>query len=476
MIKVYLDKENFRYDVDSMLKIFTKEYKFLEEEKDVDISISFDQEKSLIKYYENKLIEIVIKKEDLIHLDMKKAVKKELYKILSNKFDKTQAWGILIGIRPTKIVHNLYNKGYDVNQIKDILKEEYLVSDEKIDLMIDICKKERKFLDFTNHNKVSVYISIPFCYTRCIYCSFPSHIISKWGHLTKNYMNALKKEIISISKYLKKLDKEIESIYIGGGTPSAISKEDIDFLLTTVENNFDLSKCKEFTFEAGRVDTLTEEKLRIIRKHKVDRISINPQTMNDETLKKINRKHDSKDICYWFKKAREIGFSNINMDIILGLIDEDVDMVKNTLEEIKKLNPESLTVHTLALKRASDLNKIDMDIEVLKYEDMKKMVDISMEFAGQMDMTPYYMYRQRQILGNLENIGYSKVNFESVYNIQIMEEKQSIIALGAGGISKIYYQKEDRLVRVPNVKDIEHYINRIDEMIKRKEDELFKEA
>ena len=241
---------------------------------------------------------------------------------------------------------------------------------------------------------------------------------------------------------------------------------------------FDFSKIKEFTVEAGRPDTITEEKLRVLKKHGVNRISINPQTMNDSTLEKIGRKHSVEDIKTCFKMARELGFDNINMDIILGLVDEDAEMVKKTLEEIKKLSPESLTVHTLAIKRASKLN-MDMDSykeNLTQYKEMIKMIDISMEAAKEMNLNPYYMYRQKMMLGNLENVGYAKEGYECIYNMQMMEEKQTNIAIGAGAVSKFVYLDENRIERVDDVKNLEIYLDRVEDMIEKKKREVEKNA
>ena len=273
---------------------------------------------------------------------------------------------------------------------------------------------------------------------------------------------------------MKDTNKEIETLYIGGGTPTALEADQLDTLINALFKELDLTNIKEFTVEAGRPDTITKEKLKVMKKHNVTRISINPQTMNDETLVKIGRDHNVNDIVNCFRLARSLGFDNINMDIILGLVDENLDMVRNTLEKIKELNPESLTVHTLAIKRASTLKENLDKYELTRYEEMIKMIELSMEYAKDMGLNPYYMYRQKHMLGNLENIGYAKEGFECIYNIQIMEEKQSNLAIGAGAISKYVYVDEDRIERTDNVKNVELYIERIEEMIERKVKEVYK--
>jgi oxygen-independent coproporphyrinogen-3 oxidase len=300
--------------------------------------------------------------------------------------------------------------------------------------------------------------------------------MKQFGHLREEYVQALIKEIQGLSKLLKDTNKEIETLYIGGGTPTTLEPKELDTLIKALFKELDLSKIKEFTVEAGRPDSITREKLEVMKKHNVSRISINPQTMNDETLVKIGRDHNVNDIIDTFHMARELGFDNINMDIILGLVDEDLDMVRNTLEKIKELDPESLTVHTLAIKRASTLKENLDKYELTRYEEMIKMIDLSMEYAKDMGLNPYYMYRQKHMLGNLENIGYAKEGYECIYNIQIMEEKQSNFAVGAGAITKYVYVDEDRIERTDNVKYVEQYIDRVDEMIQRKVKEVYKDV
>ncbi len=359
------------------------------------------------------------------------------------------------------------------NCIRQILKEKYYIMDEKIDLALNIANRERVFMYPIDKNKVSLYVSIPFCPTRCYYCSFPANPLKTFGHLKAEYVNKLIEEIKGLAKIIKDTNKEIETLYIGGGTPTTLDEEEMDTLITALFREMDLSNIKEFTVEAGRPDSITKGKLEVLKKHNVSRISINPQTMNDETLEKIGRAHNVSEIVECFNMARDLGFDNINMDIILGLVDEDLEMVRKTLEAIKELSPESLTVHTLAIKRASKLKEDIDNYELTQYEEMIKMIDLSMKYAKDMNLNPYYMYRQKHMLGNLENIGYAKEGYECIYNIQIMEEKQSNYAVGAGSISKFVYVDEDRIERVDNVKNVEQYIDRVDEMIERKRKEIY---
>lgn len=488
MLGVELKGHDYKYEVAELLKLFTTQFRFTKDNEEYDkriinsVNIDSNEVNSLTNYYEGE--NLVISKQESFDItklnneEIKKktktVIKRSMFKVLDKVFETYVPWGVLTGIRPVKIVHSLLDKGISESEIREILKNNYLIKDEKIDLALDIAKRERVFIYPIDKNKISLYVSIPFCPTRCVYCSFPANPMKQFGHLRDDYIKALIKEIKGLAKLLKDTNKEIETLYIGGGTPTALEADQLDTLINALFKELDLTNIKEFTVEAGRPDTITKEKLEVMKKHNVTRISINPQTMNDETLVKIGRDHNVNDIVDCFKLARSLGFDNINMDIILGLVDENLDMVRNTLEKIKELNPESLTVHTLAIKRASTLKENLDKYELTRYEEMIKMIELSMEYAKDMGLNPYYMYRQKHMLGNLENIGYAEEGFECIYNIQIMEEKQSNLAIGAGAISKYVYVDEDRIERTDNVKNVELYIERIEEMIERKVKEVYK--
>lgn len=488
MLGIELKGHDYKYEIAELFKLFTTQFRFIKENEQFERTlineiIKVDNcIKSITKYYEEKTLkfckeesfDISSLNEEDIKKKSKTIIKRSIFKVLDELYDTYVPWGILTGIRPVKIVHSLLDEGLSEEEIRNNLKENYLIKDEKIDLALDIAKRERVFIYPIDKNKISLYVSIPFCPTRCVYCSFPSNPMKQFGHLRDNYVKAIIKEIKGLAKLLKETNKEIETLYIGGGTPTTLEANQLDNLIKALFIELDLTKIKEFTVEAGRPDTITREKLEVMKKHNVTRISINPQTMNDETLVKIGRDHNVNDIVSCFNMARELGFSNINMDIILGLVDENVDMVRNTLEKIKELSPESLTVHTLAIKRASTLKENLDKYELTRYEEMISMINLSMKYAKDMGLNPYYMYRQKHMLGNLENIGYAKEGFECIYNIQIMEEKQSNLAVGAGAISKYVYVDEDRIERTDNVKNVEIYIDRVDEMIERKEKEVYK--
>ncbi|MGL5712455.1 MAG: coproporphyrinogen dehydrogenase HemZ [Paraclostridium sp.] len=490
MLGINLKGHDYKYEVAELFKLFTTQFRFIKDEEEFkkiiinEINIDNDVLKSTAKYYEDNELKVI--KEEVLDIsglsdeDIKKntkvVIKRSIFKVLDEVFKSYVPWGILTGIRPVKIVHSLLDKGLNEEQIRENLKSNYLIKDEKIDLALDIAKRERVFIYPIDKDKISLYVSIPFCPTRCVYCSFPANPMKQFGQLRDEYVKALIKEVKGLAKLLQETNKEIETLYIGGGTPTTLEPEQMDTLIKALFKELDLSNIKEFTVEAGRPDSITREKLEVMKKHNVSRISINPQTMNDETLVKIGRDHNVNDIIDTFNMARKLGFDNINMDIILGLVDEDIDMVRNTLERIKELSPESLTVHTLAIKRASTLKENLDKYELTRYEEMIKMIDLSMEYAQDMGLNPYYMYRQKHMLGNLENIGYAKEGYECIYNIQIMEEKQSNFAVGAGAITKYVYVDEDRIERADNVKNVEQYIDRVDEMIQRKETEVYKNA
>ena len=487
MIGVVLKGHDYKYEVSELIKLFTSDFRFIDERDCmmvIENSIFYHGDKvfSRTVYCENyEEILSNVDHRDLSGLDerarkktIKETIKRSMFKILEQKFKSNVPWGILTGIRPVKIVHALLDEGKDEEYIKEKLKEDYYIKDDKIELALNIAKRERQFIYPIDENKVSLYVGIPFCPTRCYYCSFPANPVDKFGGKKPLYVEKLLQEARGVAELLRDNNKEIETLYIGGGTPTTLSPEEMDTLIKGLYKEFDLSKIKEFTVEAGRPDTINREILEVLKKYGVDRISINPQTMNDETLQKVGRKHSVNDIIECFQLARELGFDNINMDIILGLVDENLEMVENTLKQIEKLSPESLTVHTLAVKRTSKLKENIDDYELTQFDEMTKMIDLSMKYAKKMGLNPYYMYRQKHMLGNLENIGYAKEGYECIYNIQIMEERQSNIALGAGSITKFVYADENRIERVENVKNLEQYIDRVDEMINRKYKEVQK--
>ena len=375
-------------------------------------------------------------------------------------------WGVMSGIRPAKVVRQYHEDGYSYDEIKNILMSLYEVSEKKAELAIRVAKNEKLILSDIGKNSVSIYIGIPFCPTRCLYCSFVSTDLKKSGKYTDDFVRLLVKEIEKTSQILSDLSLYAQNIYIGGGTPTSLSVNQLKDIFDAIEKYLKNEKLKEFTLEAGRPDTITKEKLIAAKNAGVNRISINPQTMNDVTLKKIGRRHSSDMIREAFRLARECGFDNINMDLIAGLPDESVEMFKYSLNEIIKMNPENITVHSMCIKKAAALRF--SEIELTKSKDMNEMLDYTAQVMKNTKREPYYMYRQKNISGNLENVGYAEKSRMSFYNINIMEEAQTIIALGGGAVTKIV--KGDRIERIFNFKDPYEYINRFDEIIAKKEE------
>ena len=402
------------------------------------------------------------------HSATKNVVKKMFYQMLMERTGTRLPWGSLTGIRPTKIALTRLEEGWSGDDIRSFMKETYMASDEKINLSLEIAAREKKLLEPLDYERgYSLYVGIPFCPTTCLYCSFTSYPISKWTGRTGLYLEALFKELEYTAGKMK--GRPLDTIYFGGGTPTSLPAEDIHAILCKLEDLFDTAHALEFTVEAGRPDSITEEKLQVLRDHGITRISINPQTMNQKTLDLIGRRHTVEMVKERFWMAREMGFDNINMDLIMGLPEEDMDDVRHTLHEVKKLAPDSLTVHSLAIKRAARLNMFKEQYGDLKISNTPGMIDLSAACAREMGMEPYYLYRQKNMAGNFENVGYSLPGKACIYNILIMEEMQTIAACGAGTTTKVVFPSENRRERCENVKEVEQYISRIDEMIGRKE-------
>ncbi len=479
MIVVKCNKNDFAYDVHSLVKAFypAEEVKVFEEgEKSLssdcnlpELFISFEENKIetvVLQNGEKKLCKETTLAGDLSRPEYKNALKHLLYGILSEFTGKELPWGNLTGIRPTKIPYSMLEEGKEQDEIIAYMKEMYNCSDKKALLAYDIAKREREILSQIHYEQgYSLYIGIPFCPTTCLYCSFTSYSIASCRNKVDDYLTALEKEIDYVAEAFK--DKTLDSIYIGGGTPTTLEAEQLDRLLSYVAAKIDLSTSLEYTVEAGRADSITRAKLEVLKKHGVTRISVNPQTMKEETLKLIGRRHTVEQVKEAFALAREIGFDNINMDLILGLPNETKEDVEETLRQVKELDPDSLTVHSLAIKRASKMSQWIQEQGIQCLNNTDETMEMSALAASEMDMEPYYLYRQKNMSGNFENVGYAREGKYGIYNILIMEEMQSIIALGAGTVSK-NVMGEGRIERCDNVKDVDLYIAQIDEMIERK--------
>ena len=398
--------------------------------------------------------------------DTKNRLKQCLYRMLSKHTGKELPWGTLTGIRPTKIPMSMLEQGKTETEIRVFMEENYLASRQKIDLSIEIAERERKLLNKIDYRDgYSLYVGIPFCPSICSYCSFSSSPIGVWEDQVGAYLDALEQEIAFTAEACSR--KKLNTVYIGGGTPTTLTPKQLDRLLLKIEDSFDFSNLLEYTVEAGRPDSITREKLCVLRKHGISRISINPQTMKQETLDVIGRRHTVAQTIESFQLARELGFDNINMDLIVGLPGENLDDARHTMEEIGKLSPDNLTVHSLAIKRAAKFAMFPEDYAGMKMENNWEIIELTAKYARELGLLPYYLYRQKNMAGNFENVGYAAQGKAGLYNILIMEEKQTILALGAGSISKCVAPGR-KIVRCENVKDVAQYIARADEMIERK--------
>ena len=391
-----------------------------------------------------------------------------LFKCFTEAFDYKPQWGLLTGVRPAKLFSRLSKKeGSD--KTEEYFKNSLFVSDKKVELCKAAIKGEDEITSLSRPDSYSLYISIPFCPTRCSYCSFVSHSVTQAKKLIPQYVENLCKELEITAKTAKENGLRLETVYIGGGTPTAISAEHLDKIMKVVAENFDLTNLREYTVEAGRPDTVTKEKLTVIKKNGATRISINPQTMNDSVLKAIGRKHTALQVKEAFNLARECGHNNINMDLIAGLPTDDLESFKTTVYEILKLNPESVTVHSLSFKRAADLS-LDKTYENINLGNIASdMVDFANKTLSENGILPYYMYRQSKTVGNLENVGYAKAGFECLYNVYIMDETHTILACGASAVTKLREPDGDYIERIFNFKYPYEYISRFGEIIARKQ-------
>lgn len=390
-----------------------------------------------------------------------------LYKLLCDFTGLTQPWGILTGVRPVKLLRRLAEESSEEQAVKKFEKD-FFVSNEKIALSRETEHNERKILELSKPESFSLYVGIPFCPSRCSYCSFVMASIERAEKLIEPYTKLLCEEIKLTAEIANKLGLRLETVYFGGGTPTTLSAEQLDTVLRTVNNSFDMSTCREFTVEAGRPDTIDIAKLFALKENKVDRISINPQTVNDEVLKTIGRKHTAQQFFDAFELARKCGFDNINTDLIAGLPTDTPESFKNSLDSIVRLNAECITVHTLCMKRASRLTTEGVTLDLQQARDAREMLAYTQNILGRNEYIPYYMYRQSRMVGNLENVGWSKKGFESLYNVYVMDETHTILACGSGGVTKLKRNNPDYLERIFNFKYPYEYIDRFDELIQRK--------
>jgi oxygen-independent coproporphyrinogen-3 oxidase len=488
IMKVYLANKSLEFDIKTYLAAhFPDETIEFESEHNVgcDFEFQISNQRAGLIYYEKDEIkyEKWLGKEHPLMLELseenydlnlyKKIVKHLIYNVAGNVIGRYMPWGILTGVRPTKLVYKLIKKyGKKRKVIAEILHKDYKLAKDKVSLLLDIVGFDGEIIKGIDEDGINIYIGIPFCPSKCAYCSFTTYPIDEQGkykNRVSDYLHAMRMEMEYVGKHIVK-DRPITSIYIGGGTPTSLDETQLESLLKYVTTIFDLKETKEFTVEAGRPDTVDIKKLKLLKNYGVNRISINPQTMNQETLDIIGRNHTTKDLEEAYYLAKSVGFNSINMDLIIGLPGESRIDVLNTLEQMWKFKPENITVHSLAVKKGSKISEnqsLYHIVSALEMEEMLKMSRIQLELMG---LKPYYMYRQKHTVGNFENVGYAREGFSSIYNIIMIEEVQTVIGIGSGSISKIIHltNKGVSLERIENVKNLDDYINRIDEMIHRK--------
>lgn len=414
--------------------------------------------------------------DDCLHINAglksdKDAIKREIFNALNTLTGVRPDWGILTGVRPVKLAGELIESLNSREAAQRTLRGRYMLTEEKAKLITDTYGRQNSVYGKPKEDSVGVYIGIPFCPTRCLYCSFTSNQADP--EEIEAYLEALKKEIGYVAEKLKANGQHPETLYFGGGTPTTLSADQLKRVLDEVKASFDFCTLREFTVEAGRPDTIDEEKLDVLQYFGVDRISINPQSMKEETLKIIGRGHSPEDIRRAFEIAGQRNFKVINADLIAGLPGETRADFLKTLEEVVDLGANNVTIHTLSVKRGSGLKNVDENYHYTVADVVSDMLAGSREILTAGGFVPYYLYRQKHMAGFFENTGYCLGETDGLYNIRIMDEHQTVIALGAGGISKRYYPETDRLVRIPNVSNYREYINRIDEMCDRKEKKLW---
>ncbi|MDR0963443.1 MAG: coproporphyrinogen dehydrogenase HemZ [Clostridium sp.] len=486
MIAVDLNQSNLEYDVNALVSAFFPQEeihiitpvmgqgKREQYQESVKFQIQVDDRTAKITTEGLEFLWIYEPIEEGLEVSFKEGFKRFCYRTLHTLTGKNLPWGCLTGIRPTKLVYSMLEeceaKGSAIQdatlRAQNHLTQKYYVSSPKSVLCVDIAKKERKVLTrIPKESGYSIYIAIPFCPTTCLYCSFLSYPIMTHRKLSQDYVDSLLEELRGTMSLLGQTQPD--TIYIGGGTPTSLDEKTLEKLFVGLGQLFDFSKLYEFTVEAGRADSINEEKLAILKQSKISRLCINPQTMNQETLDLIGRKHSAAQVRTAFELARQMGFDNINMDIIVGLPGEGEVELQFTVDQIVDLKPDAMTVHALSVKRTAALKAWMSQNGIPPVYNSQSRMDIAANAAAQMDMKPYYLYRQKNISGNMENIGYAVDRKEGLYNVLMMEECQSILAFGAGSISK-FILPSGRIERQENPKQLDLYRSQIGELIQKK--------
>lgn len=480
-MNIYIDNHKFHYEIENLCRLFfpNSKLKVIKDKKpqsDDDFiytNIYLEANKTIIKAsvkfngkFNEKYAEVSINNPDFEN-ECERQLAIVLFLILVDITGIDPPWGILTGIRPVKLMRRLVKeKGF--KETSEYFKSVFKVSDEKTNLCCQTMLNEQKIIDLSRFNSFSLYVSIPFCPSRCAYCSFVSQSIEKAAKLIPEYVKLLCQELEYTAKIANELQLRLESVYIGGGTPTTLSPLEMSNLLGTIRNNFDMKFCREFTVEAGRPDTITDEILSVLKNFGVSRISINPQTLNDNVLKEIGRKHTAKQTIDAFNLARKYNFDNINMDLIAGLPNESYESFTNSVSKICEMAPEGITVHTLSMKKASNLTEKGNILYADDSVRASNMLRYISEVLNSNGYIPYYLYRQSRMVGNLENVGWAKKGKECLYNVYVMDETHTILACGAGAVTKLKQPDGDYLERIFNYKFPYEYISSFDEMLKRK--------
>ncbi len=469
----------FVYELEKLIRIFLpfekiKMFDFLEEDSRLVVAQREIKEDICILSCIVKIDGVKLSKQCEISSaaeDFEKLCERRLAQIIFECFceitDYKPKWGILTGVRPAKLYSRLC-KTLGEAETDKYFDEELRVLTDKISLCKECNVGEEKIISLSNPRSFSLYISVPFCPSRCSYCSFVSHSVEKAEKLIPQYVELLCEELKETAEKARENNLKLKTVYIGGGTPTTLSAEQLTAVMNTVRENFDMSSVAEYTVEAGRPDTVTKERLAAIKQGGATRISINPQTMVDDVLRNIGRRHTAEETVQAFNLARSLGFDNINMDLIAGLPTDTLDGFKYTVGEVLKLDPESVTVHALSMKRASTLSVNGAFPEIDAGEQAGEMVDYARKILSRAGIVPYYMYRQSKTVGNLENVGYAKAGYECLYNVYIMDETHTILANGASAVTKLREIGGDYISRIFNFKYPYEYINRFYEITQRK--------
>ncbi len=464
-----IDSHPFRYEMEALCRMFLhgRELKITEEAeippKEDYIYTALEGDEITVKAkIDGKYAEAKRTAENEHARNMELAVFGVLTEILSIR----PKWGVLTGIRPVKLAMQLHDMGLSEEEIRKKLKEERLVSDEKLDLLLTTMEHELEVRASSRPNSVSLYISIPFCPSRCSYCTFTSHSVEKAAKLIPQYVELLCGELKDIAVLIDEIGLHLETVYMGGGTPTVLTAKQLDRVLSTVNESFDMTGVRELTVEAGRPDTITAEKLAVLKKNGVGRISINPQTMDDEVLAAIGRKHTAEDVKNAFTLAKTFGFDSINMDLISGLPGDNMEKFRKTIAEVIAMNPDNITLHTLTVKHGANLAPMAQSVFAATADAMNEYAYGEFAKAGYF---PYYLYRQKGTVDNLENVGFCKPGKEGIYNIFIMDETHTVLSAGAGGVTKMKAPYDKKIERIFNFKYPYEYIERFELMNERKE-------